>query len=103
MNPEYSFDFLEKVDYASVLQSVFCRMDAKVKEAKLKRPEPDYSEQEKMIDDLRKIYIWVSALFEEKELLLRRNIDMERVLLEVKEKITRAEKELKVQTELNKF
>lgn len=96
----FSFDFLEKIEHTSVLNSVFSKMEIKLFEAKAKSTKADFSEQEKMISDLRSIYVWTCALFEEKELMYRHNLNLERISLELQAKVN----ELKKQVEtLNKI
>lgn len=92
----HPFDYLEKIEYTSELLSVYSKMEFKVLSAKQKNPNLDLSEQQKMIDDLKGVYIWVSGLFEEKELLLRHNMNLERLNLELKEKLTTLEKQVKI-------
>lgn len=99
----HHFNYLEKIEHCAVLLSVFSKMETKVLEAKIKNPNLDLSEQEKMIGDLQMIYVWVCGLFEEKELLQRHNINLERIALELKEKVTTLEKQIKIDSQINKF
>lgn len=99
----FSFDYLEKISYTSVLFSIEGVARIKLIESIAKSPTLDYSKQEKMCDDLQKIYIWTCALFEEKELLQRHNMNLERLNLELKEKLTENEKRLTVLEQIDKF
>lgn len=93
---EYSFDFLEKIDYTSCLHGIFSRMELKLIEAKKKNPNVNFDEQEKIVKDLNKIYIWLSAMFEEKELIYRHNLNLERVNLELQSKVNELKKQIEV-------
>lgn len=99
----YRFDFLEKIDYTCCLHGILSMMQVRIEEAKKRNPNAKYEEQEKAADDLIKIYCWVSALFEEKELMYRHNMNLERLNLELKHKVSELEKELKILNEIDKL
>lgn len=100
---KYLFDFLEKIDYTSCLYGISSMMQARISDAKKRNPNAKFEEQEKAADDLDKIYCWLCALFEEKELLDRHNMNLERLNLELKHKVSELEKELKILNEIDKL
>ena len=99
----YHFDFLEKIYYTSCLYGISSMMQVRILDAKKRNPNAKFEEQEKAADDLNKIYCWLCSLFEEKELLDRHNINLERLNLELKHKILELEKELKILNEIDKL
>lgn len=72
-------------------------------EAQIKNPKVDYSVQEETIHNLTRIYVWLCSLFEEKELIYRHNLNLERLNLELKAENIELKKRLEILEKIDKL
>jgi hypothetical protein len=99
----FKFDFLENIEYTSGLYSATCLMDVKLMEFKLKNPNVDTSEQQKTIDFLNELYIYLYGIQHELDMVNRSLLNYERVNLELKYQVEQLKKELETLKQIDNF
>ena len=100
---KYHFDFLEKIQFTAELFRIQLTLDNKLIEFKKKHPNVDVTEQEIVVNNLVSIYTWLLGLFEQKEMILQQNFNLQKLVLDLKIKNIHLTEELRIANLQNSF
>ena len=100
---KYHFDFLEKIRYTAELLRIQLILEGKLDDFKKKNPKVDTQDQEIIVNNLVSIYTWLVGLFEQKEMILQHNFNLQKLVLELRIKNINLEEQLKISNLQNSF
>lgn len=100
---KYHFDFLEKIRYTSELLRIQLILEGKLDDFKKKHPAVDVMDQEIIVNNLVSIYTWLVGLFEQKEMILQHNFNLQKLVLELRIKNINLEEQLRIINLQNSF
>jgi len=100
---KYHFDFLEKIRYTAELLRIQLILEGKLDDFKKKHPAVDVMDQELIVNNLVSIYTWLVGLFEQKEMILHHNFNLQKLVLELRIKNINLEEQLKISNLQNSF
>lgn len=100
---KYHFDFLEKIRYTAELLRIQLILEGKLDDFKKKNPKVDTQDQEIIVNNLVSIYTWLVGLFEQKEMILQHNFNLQKLVLELRIKNINLEEQLRIINLQNTF
>lgn len=100
---KYHFDFLEKIRYTAELLRIQLILEGKLDDFKKKNPKVDVMDQEIIVNNLVSIYTWLVGLFEQKEMILQHNFNLQKLVLELRIKNINLEEQLRIINLQNTF
>ncbi len=91
------FSLLESMDVDSLLQYVRNKMEIMLESQKLKQPDKDFSEQEKIIEKLLKTQKLMYSIYEGNKFLIKESVKSATIITDYENKVWRLEQEINKQ------